>query len=66
MLFYTEGFYNILRFVAGDGEDANGGHRVQKVYQPNKFKQLFKQSNVSYNYFFCFLIVINKTNCCYV
>ncbi|XP_046810006.1 lethal(2) giant larvae protein [Lucilia cuprina] len=36
MLFYTEGFYNILRFVAAgeDGEDAiNGGHRVQKTTQ---------------------------------
>ena len=32
MLLYTEGFYNILRFVTGEeGEDANSGHRVQKV-----------------------------------
>lgn len=33
MLFYTEGFYNILRFVAGGEEDANGRHKVQKVYE---------------------------------
>lgn len=53
MLFYTEGFYNILRFVAGDGEDANGGHRVQKVYQTSSIKNNYS-NNLKYFFFDCY------------